>query len=234
MPARVNAPAISGHAAGGAVGQPLARVRVRRSRASPSAAGRAAPRHAGGLGDRQHGARGRVGDRVAEHEVDLGGGEAVARLARGLRGVHEPGGHDLAAELADALLDAPLVALDALLQARELGPVGVEADAEDADPRAGRGSALRHGRRGSRVARWSSNVRLEVEVVDVVLVERRQRAEHDLAVGADRVLAEPAGLERLALLAGDAPGRRAPRRPGRRGSRRPWAPTAGTPRPCRP
>src|SRR5215208_1885238 len=46
----------------------------------------------------------------------------------------------------------------------------------------------------------------EVEVVDVLGVERRQRAEHDLAVGADRVLAEPPGLELLALLAGDPPG----------------------------
>src|SRR3954454_24026630 len=46
----------------------------------------------------------------------------------------------------------------------------------------------------------------EVELVDVALVERRQRAEHDLAVLADRVLAETPGLELLALLAADAPG----------------------------
>src|SRR3954471_3464843 len=46
----------------------------------------------------------------------------------------------------------------------------------------------------------------EVEVVDVLGGERRERAEDDLAVGADRVLAEPAGLELLALLAGDAAG----------------------------
>src|SRR5215218_26030 len=50
------------------------------------------------------------------------------------------------------------------------------------------------------------NFVLEVELVDVALVERRQRAQDDLAVGADRVLAETAGLELLALLAGDAPG----------------------------
>src|SRR5215213_10051536 len=50
------------------------------------------------------------------------------------------------------------------------------------------------------------NFVLEVELVDVALVERRQRPEDDLAVGADRVLAEAAGLELLALLAGDAPG----------------------------
>ena len=37
-------------------------------------------------------------------------------------------------------------------------------------------------------------------------LKRRQRPEHDLAVGADRVVAEPAGLELLALLAGDAAG----------------------------
>src|SRR3954451_17808844 len=47
---------------------------------------------------------------------------------------------------------------------------------------------------------------LEVEVVDVLLVEPGGWAEDDLAVGADRVLAEPAGLELLALLAGDAAG----------------------------
>src|SRR3954470_21494041 len=46
----------------------------------------------------------------------------------------------------------------------------------------------------------------EVEVVDVLRVEAGGRPEDDLAVGADRVLAEPAGLELLALLAGDAPG----------------------------
>src|SRR4051794_12642702 len=50
------------------------------------------------------------------------------------------------------------------------------------------------------------NFVLEVELVDVALVECRQRAEHDLAVGADRVLAETSGLELLALLAADAPG----------------------------
>src|SRR3954454_7295921 len=50
------------------------------------------------------------------------------------------------------------------------------------------------------------SVDLEVELVDVPLVERRQRAEHDLAVRADLVLAQPAGGERLARLAGDASG----------------------------
>src|SRR5688572_27512661 len=56
---------------------------------------------------------------------------------------------------------------------------------------------------------------LEVELVDVVLVERRQRAEHDLAVRADRVLAEAACLELLALGAGDpARGQRRGRLPG--------------------
>src|SRR3954463_10549979 len=48
---------------------------------------------------------------------------------------------------------------------------------------------------------------LEVEVVDVVGLEGRQRAEHDLAVGADRVVTETAGLELLTLLAGDPAGR---------------------------
>src|SRR5689334_8276272 len=46
----------------------------------------------------------------------------------------------------------------------------------------------------------------EVEVVDVVLVEDGRRAEDDLAVRADGPLAEPAGLELLALGAGDLPG----------------------------
>ena len=60
---------------------------------------------------------------MAEHEVDLRGGEAVARLAARLLAVDEPGRDDLAAELGDALLDAPLVALDALLEPVELRPV---------------------------------------------------------------------------------------------------------------
>src|ERR687886_740384 len=47
---------------------------------------------------------------------------------------------------------------------------------------------------------------LEVELRDVLLVEGGQGPEHDLAVLADRVLAEPPGGERLARLAGDAPG----------------------------
>ena len=51
---------------------------------------------------------------MAEHEVDLRRGEAVARLARGLGRVDQPAGDDVAAELGDALLDAALVALDAL------------------------------------------------------------------------------------------------------------------------
>ena len=46
----------------------------------------------------------------------------------------------------------------------------------------------------------------EVEVVNIALVECRQRAEHDLAVGGDLVVAEPPGLELLALRAGDAAG----------------------------
>src|SRR3954451_14637677 len=50
-------------------------------------------------------------------------------------------------------------------------------------------------------------IRLEIELADVLLVERRQRPEHDLAVGPDRVLAEAPGGERLARLAGDAAGR---------------------------
>ena len=58
---------------------------------------------------------------MAEHEVDLRAREAVARLARALGRVHQPGGDDLAAELADALLDAPLVALDALAQPANCG-----------------------------------------------------------------------------------------------------------------
>src|SRR5690606_11335823 len=46
----------------------------------------------------------------------------------------------------------------------------------------------------------------EVVVVDVLLVEDRRRAEDDLPVGADGALAELAGLELLALLAGDLAG----------------------------
>ena len=58
---------------------------------------------------------------MAEHEVDLGGGEAVARLARRLLRVDQARGHHLAAELRDALLDAPLVALDPLLSPENWG-----------------------------------------------------------------------------------------------------------------
>src|SRR5918995_1001524 len=67
----------------------------------------------------------------------------------------------------------------------------------------GRGSAAADGRVMSEavIPRF-----LEIELVDVVLVEGRQRSEHDLTVGADRVLAETPRLELLALLAGDAAG----------------------------
>src|SRR5215218_5430222 len=68
---------------------------------------------------------------------------------------------------------------------------------------AGRVSAAAGGRVLS-VAVMSSF--LEIELVDVVLGECRQRPQHDLAVGADRVVAETARLELLALLAGDAAG----------------------------
>ena len=70
---------------------------------------------------------------MADHEVDLGGREAVARLAAGLLAVDQAGRDHVAAELGDALLDAPLVALDALLEPVELRPVGRQADPEDAD-----------------------------------------------------------------------------------------------------
>ena len=53
---------------------------------------------------------------MAQDEVDLAAREAVPRLARAFRGVDEAGGHHLRAEGRDALLDAPLVALDALEQ----------------------------------------------------------------------------------------------------------------------
>ena len=58
---------------------------------------------------------------------------------------------------------------------------------------------LRPGARPDRRRRASS----ELERVDVLGRDDHGRAEHDLAVGADRVVAEPAGLEGLAFLAGD-------------------------------
>src|SRR4051812_36560281 len=58
----------------------------------------------------------------------------------------------------------------------------------------------------SELACVMNSVDLEVELRDVLLVERRQRAEDDLPVVADRVLPEAPGGERLARLAGDAPG----------------------------
>src|SRR3954468_860356 len=68
--------------------------------------------------------------------------------------------------------------------------------------RPARPSAPVSGEEGSVTVNFDS----EVELVDVALVERRQRAEHDLAVLADRVLAETSGLELLPLLAADTPG----------------------------
>src|SRR3954447_26388529 len=77
----------------------------------------------------------------------------------------------------------------------------------------------------SELARVIEPADSEVELVDVLLVERRQRAEHDLAVRADLVLAQPAGGERLARLAGDPPGDEARAAPG--GAAAPRAPRAG-------
>src|SRR4051794_34264392 len=68
---------------------------------------------------------------------------------------------------------------------------------------AGRGSAVAGGRVLSVAVMRGS---LEIELVDVVLGEGRQRPEDDLTVGADRVVAETPGLELLALLAGDPAG----------------------------
>src|SRR5436190_9788277 len=65
------------------------------------------------------------------------------------------------------------------------------------------------GRHGPGVRWWAAAPRgrgLEVELVDVGLVEDLGRAEEDLAVLADRLLAEVPGLEGLALLAGDLAG----------------------------
>ena len=70
---------------------------------------------------------------MAQHEIDLIRREQIARGAGGLLGVDEPGGDDLAAELAHAFLHPRLIALDPLAQALELGPVGREADSEHTD-----------------------------------------------------------------------------------------------------
>ena len=126
------------HAAGRAVGQPLAGAGAPVVQARRRLEPEQQHRRLGGLRDREHRARGRVGHRVADHQVDLGGREAVARLAAGLLAVDQAGRYHVAAELGDALLDAPLVALDALLQALELGSVGLQPDPEDPYARARR------------------------------------------------------------------------------------------------
>src|SRR2546422_41598 len=56
-------------------------------------------------------------------------------------------------------------------------------------------------RKQTRVITWS-----EVVGVDVARIEDRGRAQDDLSVGADRLLAQLPGGEGLALLAGDLPG----------------------------
>jgi hypothetical protein len=122
-----------------AVGQPLARVRVRvvqgRRRLQPEQH----DGHPRGLEGGEDLARGRVGHRVAEHEVDLRGGEAVPRLARLGGRVHQSRADHVGPQLAHPRLDALLIALDAVAEPVELVPVGLEPDPEDPDPRARRG-----------------------------------------------------------------------------------------------
>ena len=210
------------HAARRAVGQPLAgagvRVVERRARLEAEHDDRRLRR----LRHRQHRARGRVGDGVAEHEVDLRGREAVARLAARSARVDEPGGDDVPAERADALLDAALVALDPLAEARELRPVGVQADPEHPDAGARR---MVVGDASSTTQKSKSSTLSFVNVVSgpstispsTPIVYSPSRPASNFSPSLPVIRPE-----------------RARRRPGPRGSRRPWAPRAGTRRRCRP
>ena len=78
---------------------------------------------------------------MTEHEVHLRGGEAVARRPGLLSRVHQASALDLGPEAGHPLLHPLLVAGDALPEPLELVPVGLQTDAEHADPRPRRGPA---------------------------------------------------------------------------------------------
>ena len=84
---------------------------------------------------RQHLRRRGVGRGVEHDQLDAARRERLARLARGLRRVDEPGRDDVGAELGELRLEPALVALEPLAQPVELRPVRRQADPEDADPR---------------------------------------------------------------------------------------------------
>ncbi len=130
-----------GHRAGGAGGQPLA---GHRGAVAHRVEGRVVDgplglevqhddRHARPPHDRQHRVRERVGGDVQEDQVDVGGAEVVAGVERSLGRVDEAEVHDLHARAAELLLDAAEVAAEAFFQPVELGPVGLQSDAKEAE-----------------------------------------------------------------------------------------------------
>jgi len=90
-------------------------------------------RHLRAPHNRQHGGRQRVGGDVQENQVHIRLPELVPRRERLLWRVHEAEVDDLDARQRQFLRDAREVAFEPLLQARELRPVGVQADAEESD-----------------------------------------------------------------------------------------------------
>ncbi len=128
------------HAAGGAVGEPLAGrhplVVERARRLEVEDDDRGVDR----LHDGEDLGRRRVGRGVEEEELGPRRAERVACRPGRLRRVHEPGRDDLRPHLLEAPLDPALVALEPLAQAVELRPVRGEPDAEHRDPR-GSGAA---------------------------------------------------------------------------------------------
>ena len=130
-----------GHRAGGAVRQPLARhpravaQAVERGVVDRRLGGEVEDdhRHLRALHHRQHGGRQRVGSDVEEQQVDLAAAALAARLAGAVGVVDQAEVDDLDARPGELRRDAGHVALEALLQAGELRPVGVQSDPEQSE-----------------------------------------------------------------------------------------------------
>ncbi len=89
---------------------------------------------AGTLGHGQDGAGEGVGGDVQEDRLHAFAQEALRRRAGRLGAVHQAGIHHLHPQGGKPSGDVVLVAGEAFLQSRELRPVGIQADAEQADP----------------------------------------------------------------------------------------------------
>ena len=127
-----------GHAAGRAVGEPLAGGHGLVVEGAHRLQVEDDDRHLRRLHRREHLRRGGVGRRVEHDQLDPARGEPLPGLARGLRGIDEAGRDDLGPEVGELRLEPEPVALEPLAQPLELRPVRGEADPEDADPAASR------------------------------------------------------------------------------------------------